>query len=91
MDYLAWIKSEAQGSVRLNKVAREMLATWCPFVREIREKVVQQPIFEEAFFRYNRDKQKKLKELEARYRMIENNNGEIVEELQTTMRYFKEL
>lgn len=91
MDYLAWVKSESQGSVRLNKVSREMMATWCPFAQEIRDKVVQQPIFEEAFFRYNRNKQKKLKELEARYRMIENNNGEIVEELKTTLRYFKEL
>lgn len=91
MDYLAWVKGESQGSVRLNKVAREMLATWCPFAAEVRQKVVQQPIFEEAFFRYNRDKQKKIKELEARYRMIENNNGEIVDELKTTLRYFKEL
>lgn len=90
-DYLAWIKSESQGSVRLNKVAREMLATWCPFSQEIRTKVVQQPIFEEAFARYTREKQKKVKELEARYRNIENNNGEIVEELQKTMRYYKEL
>ncbi len=91
MDYLAWVKGESQGSVRLNKVAREMLATWCPFAAEVRQKVVQQPIFEEAFFRYNRDKQKKIKELEARYRMIENSNGEIVDELKTTLRYFKEL
>lgn len=91
LDYLAWVKGESQGSVRLNKVAREMLATWCPFAREIREKLVQQPIFEEAFFRYNRDKMKKVKELESRYRMIENNRGEIVEELQTTIRYYKEL
>lgn len=91
LDYLAWIKGESHGSVRLNRVAREMLATWCPFAQEVRAKVMQQPIFEEAFSRYNREKMKKVKELEARYRAIENNRGEIVEELQTTMRYYKEL
>lgn len=90
-DYVAWIKGESQGAVRLNKISREMLATWCPFAHNIREKVTQQPIFEEAFSRYNREKTKKLKELEGRYRTIENNRGEIVEELQTTMRYYKEL
>jgi len=90
-DYLVWIKNESQGAVRLNKVVREMLATWCPFSQWIRTKVVQQPIFEEAFARYNREKQKKGKELETRYRNIENNNGEIVEELQKTIRYYREL
>ena len=39
LDYVLWVKNECTGSMRLNKVAREILATYCPFVKEIREKL----------------------------------------------------
>ena len=38
-DYEAWIRNESQGAIRLNKVTREMLATYCPFSLMIFEKI----------------------------------------------------
>ena len=46
-DYLSYIKFESNGSPRLNKVAREILFTFCPFGKEIREKIGDNPQYTE--------------------------------------------
>lgn len=91
IDYVTWLKNESKGSIRMNKVAREILATYCPFSKEIRQKVGSQPLFEEAMARYTREKMKKVKELDLRYRGLENNKVEIVKEMQDTMAYYRDL
>ena len=52
-DYLAYIKFEAAGSPRLNKVAREILFTFCPFAKEQREKIADNPQYTELINHYN--------------------------------------
>lgn len=52
-DYLAYIKYEANSSPRLNKVAREILFTFCPFSRELREKIGDNPQYTELINHYN--------------------------------------
>ena len=91
IDYLLWVKNEATGSLRLNKVAREVLATYCPFVKEIRDKVQSQPLFEEAMARFNRERQKKIKELDLRYRSLETKNIQITPEMEATMNFYKNM
>lgn len=91
MDYETWIKSESAGSVKLNKVVREMMATYCPFKADVKMALQKQPLYEEAFSRLNREKVKKIHELELRYRAIEKTGAELPEELVATMRYYKEL
>ncbi len=66
-DYELWIKSESMGAVRLNKVAREILAVYCPFNKEIREAIETQPVFAEPVGRFKRENVKKTRELELRY------------------------
>lgn len=91
IDYVTWIKNESKGSIRMNKVAREILATYCPFSKDIRQKIGSQPLYEEAMARYNREKMKKVKELDLRYRGLENNKVEIVKEMQDTMAYYRDM
>ena len=67
IDYLLWIKNESTGSLRLNKVAREVLASYCPFIKSLRDKVQSQPLFEEAMAKFNRERAKKVKELDLRF------------------------
>ncbi|MDF2540956.1 MAG: hypothetical protein K0S47_674 [Herbinix sp.] len=90
IDYELWIKNEAYGAVKLNKPVREMMATYCPFSRELRVKLLQQPLFEEAMARYERDRQKKIKEIEGRYRQLQKDNIELTRELIDTLSYYKE-
>lgn len=91
LDYEAWIKSEAVGAVKMNKVAREILATYCPFGAEIRKNLMKQPLYEEAFARGCRERFKKVHELELRHKGLERNNISVPEELLETLRFYKEL
>ena len=90
-DYTIWMKYESTGSIRLNKIARRMLATYCPFRKEIRKKIVSQPIFEEAMAKFERDRQKKCKEVMLRFKALENKGAKIVDELAATQRFYEEL
>ncbi|RKM62695.1 Crp/Fnr family transcriptional regulator [Butyrivibrio sp. XB500-5] len=42
-DYLAYVKYESAGSPRLNKVSREILFTFCPFSKDIRDAIAENP------------------------------------------------
>lgn len=90
-DYEIWVKYEANGAVRLNKIAREFLASYCPFAAETRAALRSQPIFEDAMGRFERGRSKKVYELEMHYRMLEKEKGEIPEELVQTLHYYKNL
>lgn len=90
-DYIVWMKYESAGAIRLNKIARRMLATYCPFSKGIRDKIVSQPIFDEAMSRFVRERQKKCKELSLRYKALEKKGAQMTDELITTQRYYEEL
>ena len=77
--------------MRLNKVVREMLATYCPFAANIRETVCRQPIFEGAFARSNRERAKKVHELELRHKALEAKGIEVPEALVRTLEFYKSL
>lgn len=79
-DYVMWILSESGGNVRLDKVARNILGRYCPFVKDIRKKLLEQPIFTDAVNRYEKERKKHLKELSNRRVAIRNNNGTETEE-----------
>lgn len=91
LDYEAWIKGEAKGAIKLNKYVRGLLATYCPFSKEIRERIRLQPIFEEAMARFYRNTAKKVHELELRYHALSKDEIELTPELIETMRFYKEM
>ncbi|MBO6242393.1 MAG: hypothetical protein J6O61_16440 [Butyrivibrio sp.] len=51
-DYLSYVKFEASGSPRLNKVTREILFTFCPFSKAVREKNADNPQYKDLFNHY---------------------------------------
>lgn len=91
IDYEAWLKSEVNGALRLNKVAREMLATYCPFSKPIRNKLMGQPIFADAMARFIRNSLKKARELDIRYRSLQKEEIEITEEMVETLVFYRDL
>lgn len=90
-DYIIWINFEAKGSLRLNKIVRGIMASYCPFSREMREKLVTQPLFAEAMAKNEREKAKKVRELDLRMRALQKENVQITEEILDTMKYYKEM
>ncbi len=91
IDYVNWIKNESKGSLRLNKYVRELLATYCPFKKPIRERLANQPLYAEAMNRFNREQMKKIHELDIRYKCLENEGFELTPELINTRTYNNEL
>ncbi|MCM1057383.1 MAG: hypothetical protein NC517_07240 [Firmicutes bacterium] len=50
-DYIMWILFEGTGSPRLNKVARRILLTYCPFPAELAASMEQNPTYTEIMSR----------------------------------------
>ena len=68
-DYLAYLKYEANGSLRLNKVTREILFNSCPFSKKYRETVYDNPQYKELINHlaaHNANVAKPLQNLEFR-------------------------
>ena len=52
MDYTQWILFESNGAPRLNRVARAILFNYCPFAKEVREKLKANPMYKDIVERY---------------------------------------
>lgn len=90
MDYETWIKSEASGAMKLNKIVREIMATYCPFEKGIRMQLQMQPAFEEAMARQKREFSKKAREVELHFRALTKDGIELPDELVQTLAYYEE-
>ena len=87
-DYENWIKYEANGSFRLNKSARNILFTYCPFGRQVREALGGNPMYQEFFNRFNIQNQKKIKKLTTMYNKYVEKGGEITPELSENIEFY---
>ena len=90
LDYENWIKHEAQGGLVLSKPVREILATYCPFVKEIRDKLNEMPMFRDGMARFGRERTKKAKEYDLKFRVWEKDDMEIPPEVVHTKRFYTE-
>lgn len=90
-DYIVWIKYESTGALRLNPVARKILGTFCPFSKDLREQLGKQPVFEAAMKKYFIDKEKKIKELQNRFKALERKKAILTKELLDTEAFYNDL
>ncbi len=67
-DYINWIKFEAEGTLKLNRVARAIFYRHVPFEKSIRDALAPQPAYADLHNRFTNIRRRKLKELEVRYR-----------------------
>lgn len=89
-DYENWIKHEAQGGLTLSKPVREIMATYCPFAKELRDKVSEQPMFRDAMAKFTRERGKKMKEYDLKFKVWEKDGIEVPEEVVETRRFYVE-
>lgn len=90
IDYENWIRHESQGGMLLTKPVREILATYCPFTKEIREKIGELPMFRDAMARFSRERAKRVKEYDLRSRVWEKDDIEVPPEVIATKRFYTE-
>lgn len=90
-DYIIYIRYESAGAIRLNKIARRILATYCPYSKKIREKIADQPVFAEAMSKFQRDKLKKTKEVNNMIIALTRGGARITDEINKTKKFYEEM
>lgn len=88
-DYQSWMKYESAGSFRLNKVAREIMARYCPFSKDVRQNLMQNPQYQNAFRKLDNENAKKVQRLTAMYDKYEAAGGEITPVLNENLKYYQ--
>lgn len=73
-DYLQWILFEGNGSPRLNKVARGIIFTHCPFSQAACEALKSNPLFTEILQRHEVKVQQKLHRLDMLEQKFQQSN-----------------
>lgn len=81
-DYLLWVLYESNGSPRINKVARGILFNYCPFSKEVREKLKINPLYKELMDRYQIKTAQKLHHMDNLYQKLRNMGKEVPEEIE---------
>lgn len=88
-DYINWIKFESKGSFRLNKIARDMLIRYCPFVKSIRDELKANPLYQVSITKFEADVAKKLQRYNGMYNKYTQAGGEITEELRDNLLFYQ--
>ncbi len=88
IDYELWIYYESKAALKLNKVARLILAAYCPFNKEIREMLKSNAAFADALMAHQKIFGEKKREWEMRIKRRENKNLEVPQEFYDTYRYY---
>lgn len=87
-DYQNWLKYESRGSFRLNKVAREILISYCPFPKPIRDDLSANPMYQNSMRRYEIQMTKKAQRLQGVFEKYKKAGGVITKELEDGLEYF---
>ena len=86
LDYYSWLQYESNGSPRLNKVARMILFTYCPFSKKVREKLRVNPFYTETLERYDARLKTALRHFDNLEKSLKSKGLEIPEEVIETRR-----
>lgn len=89
-DYQDWILREAAGALKLNRVAREIMYTYCPLSQSVAKDLLEQTAYKDAARRFMVERGKKEKAFQSSLRRFEKANVEIPEEVEQTRRYMME-
>ena len=86
-DYESWILYEGTGSPRLNKIARAILFDYCPFAKEIRDKLKANPLYKEMMERYDVKLGQQIHHYDNVFQKLKNIGAQIPPEIQSQRDY----
>lgn len=86
-DYVSWILYEGAGSPRLNKVSRGILFTYCPFAKEVRNKLKTNPLYKETMDRYDIKLNQKIHHFNNLFQKLTRMGATIPKEIQAQRNY----
>lgn len=85
-DYTDWILREATGAMRLNRVARDIMFTYCPLSPQIAEGLISQNAYRDAARRYMTERGKREKTISTAIHRFEKAGLEVPPEVEQTKR-----
>ena len=88
-DYICYIKFEASGSPRLNKIARDILFEFCTFSKEYRDKLLDNPQYTELINKYNTRIGNTARPLQNLIRRIQKDGLTVPEEMKRQYEFYK--
>jgi len=86
-NYTDWLLYESKGSSRLNKIARRLLLTYCPFPAEMREKLKINPQFAELLTQFNLKKHQRVQKLERLIQKVTSMGKKVPQELRDELEF----
>lgn len=86
-DYISYMKFEKAGSLRLNKLARQILFAYCPFSKELRDKMSASPQYADLLKNFDNKTATAMHTLENVFTKIEKGGFEIPEEIASQKEY----
>jgi hypothetical protein len=89
-DYEEWIRYEANGMMRLNKVTRRILFRYCPLSVKYLDKVKNQPAYAEFAAQHTMRCARKAKEVNAFIVGVQRKNGEVTRELEENLAFYEQ-
>lgn len=89
-DYTDWILKEAVGAMRLNKVSRDILFTYCPIAQEIAAGLVSQTSYADAAKRHTIEQKKLEKNITNVIHKFTKNGFDVPPEIEQTRKYLLE-
>ncbi len=90
-DYQDWVMREAAGAMKLNRVARGIMYTYCPLASEVAEGLLTQNSYAEAAKRHKLEMSKLEKSIMTVVRKFEKMGMDIPKEVEQTMKYWFEV
>lgn len=88
-DYITWVMFEGTGSPRLNKLARSIFVTYCPFPYDLRQKIAANPLFKSLIERYEIKLSQKLHHFDNVIQKMNASNIEVPQELSDTRNFLE--
>jgi len=86
-DYIIWVLFEGAGSPRLNKVARKVLLTYCPFPAALTDSMEQNPTYTELISRQKILRGQRLHHLNTLKQKIRNSGAAVPDTLEKECAY----
>jgi len=86
-NYSSWLLYESVGASRLNKLAREILLTYCPFSPAVREKLIKNPRYTDVLNRYNMKQKQRVQRMTNLIQRVSRMTKEIPQELLDQLEY----
>lgn len=88
-DYMTWVLYESTGSPRLNKAARTIFMSHCPFGAAIRNELAANPIYKELVERYELKNRQKLHRMDNFITKIQNTGKEVPEPIREEYHFYQ--